>query len=303
MRAAHEWPLWSTRARICVTEPRLLDEATARTQVWLREVDDAANRFRADSEISTLGERASRAGQVKLSPLLNDLVSASLVAAELTGGAVDPTVGKAMVDLGYDRTLEDITTTTHPPRVVAPAPGWQALSLIDGVLTLPPGTRLDLGATAKAVAADRAAGLVSDALGCGVLVSLGGDIATSGTIPPGGWQITVRDHPEDPTAHIALADGWAVATSSSVQRVWRRGDCTVHHIIDPATGRPASTQWRTVTVAATSCVEANTLATATIVKGARGLSWLADRTVAARLVDQRGAVHLLGGWPQERGAA
>ena len=102
-------------------------------------------------------------------------------------------------------------------------PGWRVVELTGTRLRLPAGVELDLGATAKAVAADRCAGAVADALGVGVLVSLGGDIATAGPGPPGGWQVLVQDTPTDPAAHLGLLGGTAVATSSSVRRTWRRG--------------------------------------------------------------------------------
>jgi thiamine biosynthesis lipoprotein len=292
MRGAHEWSLWSTRARVCVTDVRVLDEAVARTRVLLAEVDDAANRFRAESEINQLR------GTLRLSPMLADLVRTTLGAAQDTDGALDPTVGAALAAEGYDRSFPLAPTTTD---VVAgtPAPGWRTVRLVDDVLTVPDGVRLDLGALAKAIAADRAAALVHEALGAGVLVALGGDIATAGQGPIGGWQIRVRDHAADPDAHVSLADGWAVATSSTAQRTWTRNGTTRHHLIDPATGRSAVTPWRTVSVAAPTCAGANTATTAAIVKGAAGRAWLVERGLAARLVDHDGLVHLLGGWPPE----
>ncbi|MDO9454755.1 FAD:protein FMN transferase [Nocardioides sp.] len=297
MRAAHEWSLWSTRARVCVSEPRLLDEAVARTRLVLAEVDDAANRFRHDSEISRLG-----AGTTRVSPMLADLLRVALLAAETTGGAVDPTVGRAMVDLGYDRTTTSIEDAGRLPRATLPVPGWRSLRLDGDRLMIPDGVRLDLGATAKAAAADRSASRAAEALGCGVLVSLGGDIATAGPEPIGGWQVRVTDHLDDPDAHVTLSDGWALATSSTVRRTWRRAGRTWHHIVDPATGRSAATDWRTVSVAAPTCVEANAAATAVVVRGRGGLAWVRDLALPARLVDDAGRVHLVGGWPPEAGS-
>jgi thiamine biosynthesis lipoprotein len=164
---------------------------------------------------------------------------------------------------------------------------------------MPHGLELDLGAVAKAYAADAAARLVAVTLGTGVLVSLGGDIATAGPAPRRGWQLLVQDAEDEPASHVAIDAGTAVATSSTLHRTWRRGGLAVHHILDPVTARPAERAWRTVTVIAPTCVAANTLSTATVVKGTAGLRWLRDQGVPARLVDSKGVVHLLGGYPDE----
>jgi len=159
-------------------------------------------------------------------------------------------------------------------------------------IATPEGVELDLGATAKAQAADRAAALVASRLGIGVLVALGGDIATAGPAPDGGWRVLVQDRPGDPQCVVALPAGAAVATSSTVSRAW--GD-RLHHIVDPRTGRPASRMWRTVSVAANTCLRANTLSTAAIVRGQGATRLLAG--VPSRLVKSDQTVLHLGGWP------
>ena len=297
MVAAHEWELWSTRARLVVTEPGALDEATARVRILLDEVERAASRFRPDSEIRRLTPGPD--GTVRLSPVLADLMAEALAAARRTGGAVDPTVGATLSALGYDRDIRLVGDGAHRVARVRPVPGWERLRLVGNRLTLPPGLELDLGATAKAVAADRAAALVADHLGVGVLVSLGGDIATAGPAPIGDWQIRVRDTEADPVTHISLPGGGAVATSSTVRRTWRRRGETLHHIVDPRTGRPAEPVWRSVSVAASTCAVANAAATAAIVKGRAGVGWLDSRGLPARLVDRHGGVLVCGGWPSE----
>lgn len=297
MVAVHEWELWSTRARVVVTEAAALDEATARVRMLLDEVDLAASRFRDDSEVRRLAPGPD--GAVEVSPMLADLLTEALEAARVSGGAVDPTVGGALSALGYDRDIRLVESGDALVARVRRVPGWERLRLRGHRLELPPGIELDLGATAKAVAADRAAGLVARQLGVGVLVSLGGDIATAGPAPLGDWQIRVQDTERDPVSHILLPAGGAVATSSTVRRTWRRGGATLHHIVDPRTGRPAEPVWRSVTVVAATCAAANTAATATVVKGHSGLDWLAARGLPARLVDRDGLVHRCAGWPAE----
>lgn len=293
-----EWALWSTTARVVVTDRGRIDDARVLVEEYLAEVDDAANRFRADAEISTL--RPGPGSVVRLSPTLTDLMSEALAVAWFTNGDVDPTVGSSMNALGYDRDLQLVLDDYRPVRaVVRPAPGWRTLRLVGDRLVLPRGVELDLGATAKAVAADRAAALVFRELGTGVLVSLGGDIATAGPAPAGGWQVHVQDRAEDPAQQVTLPAGAAIATSSTVSRQWRGNDRLLHHIIDPRTGQPSEPVWRSVTVAAPTCVRANAATTASLVRGLRAIAWLEGLGYPARLLAADGSVRTVNDWPVE----
>jgi thiamine biosynthesis lipoprotein len=164
---------------------------------------------------------------------------------------------------------------------------------------------LDLGATAKALAADRIAAGVAERTGCRVLVSLGGDVAAGGPVPEGGWRVGIGDDHvdalDDPDVTVTITGG-GLATSGTGRRRWRRGGRTVHHIVDPRTGDVAAPCWRTATVAAGSCVDANTASTAAIVMGAAAGVWLRRCALPARLVAYDGTVSLVAGWPTEREA-
>src|SRR5207248_9491815 len=159
----------------------------------LDEVDLACSRFRPDSELELVNNNAGTATHV--GPLLIDAVLVALRAAELTDGDVDPTIGEAMRVLGYDRDFEAVARRGRPVVRVARVPGWHLVAVDDeaGTVRVPAGVRLDLGATAKALAADRAAEQAGAAAGCGVLVSLGGDMATAGEPPAAGWPVRVTD--------------------------------------------------------------------------------------------------------------
>jgi thiamine biosynthesis lipoprotein ApbE len=307
------WRALGTSVRLVVTEPRCLAEARRALEAELAAVDATCSRFRADSEIRSLqaarGRRAAR-GQ-RVSPLLAEAVAVALRAAELTEGDVDPTVGGAMSALGYDRDFEDIPPAGPPlPGVgatvtVRTVPGWREVRLDGQVLTMPEGVQLDLGATAKAWAADRSAARIASRLGCGVLVGLGGDIAVAGPAPDGGWRIRVQDvtgDPDDPPggpyALVAIRDG-GLATSSTTARRWQRGGDVLHHILDPRTGRPAQPVWRTVSVAAGTCADANAASTAAVIRGRAALGWLAGLGLPARLVDATGVVFTVAGWPDD----
>jgi thiamine biosynthesis lipoprotein len=136
-----------------------------------------------------------------------------------------------------------------------------------------------------------------------VLVSLGGDTAVAGPPPDGGWRIRVQDTtglpgetPDGPSQVVAIRDG-GLATSSTAARRWHHGGDLLHHILDPRTGRPAAPVWRTVSVAAATCADANTAATAAIIRGDQAPAWLAGLKLPARLVTQDGVVRTVADWP------
>jgi len=217
---------------------------------------------------------------------------------------VDPTVGAAMSAAGYDRDFRQIEPNGPPLRLtVRQVPGWREVRLDGRSLTLPGGVQLDLGVTAKAWAADRSVTRIAAQTDSGVLVSLGGDIAVAGPPPADGWRIRVQDVtgpagdiPEGPHALIAIRDG-GLATSSTTARRWRRGGDVLHHILDPRTSLPAEPVWRTVSVAAGSCADANAASTAAVIRGRRALAWLTRLGLPSRLVDATGAVFTVAGWP------
>jgi thiamine biosynthesis lipoprotein len=305
--ASADWTALGTQVWLVVTDPDRLAAGRRLLAADLAEVDAACSRFRPDSELMSL---AATAGPVQVSPLLAEAIGVALRAARLTGGDVDPTVGTAMVAIGYDRDFAQLPASGPPVTLAVRAvPGWQQVHLDEqaGRLSLPRGVQLDLGATAKAWAADRSAARLAATLGCGVLVGLGGDISVAGEPPPGGWRVRVQDvtgRPEDPpvgpAAVVAIQDG-GLATSSTTARRWRRGGEVLHHILDPRTGLPAPDYWRTVSVAAATCVDANTASTAAIIKGRDAVNWLANSGLPARLVDAAGNVHAVNGWPGEPG--
>ncbi|HEX5405639.1 MAG TPA: FAD:protein FMN transferase [Pseudonocardiaceae bacterium] len=297
------FPALGTSATVVVTDHNALADAEALLRTELAEIDAACSRFRRDSEITWLHDNAGT--EVMVSPLLAEAIDVALRAGRVTGGVVDPTVAGAVVGLGYDRDFAELDldgpTPAAPPR---PAPGWWRVSFdpVNRLVQLPRTVGLDLGATAKALAADRAARRIEAAVGGGVLVSLGGDISTAGQAPEGGWRIGVgEDHlvtGVDQDITVTIKSG-GLATSSTTCRTWRRAGRTVHHIVDPRTGDVAVRAWRAASVAAASCVDANTASTAAIVLGWSTPSWLTAARLPGRLVGQSGNVLTVAGWPAE----
>jgi len=297
------FPAMGTTATVVVTDPRCLDQAVELLAGEIEAVDWSCSRFRPDSEIANVNSAAGT--DVAVTTLFLDAVEVGLRAAIVTDGVVDPTVGTVMRIIGYDRTFARVAAAG--PAIswdLRPVPGWQVVEVdpVRSTVKVPVGTELDLGATAKALCADRAAVRLAASLGSGVLVSLGGDISVAGSPPGGGWVIQLSDNHADPFDNggptVSVFDG-GLATSSTTVRRWKRGDVTYHHLVDPRTGEPAQEHWRTVTVAAASCVDANIASTAAVVLGQAAVGWLEDRHLPARLVHVDGDVTTAGGWPAE----
>lgn len=293
---------FGSAALVVVAEPARLDAAVDEVLRTVDEFDRACSRFREDSELSAVNRAAGDAVQV--GPVLLEAVSAALRAATLTGGDVDPTVGRALIALGYDRDFDQLPELIAVPRarVIATVDGWRTVSVDReaGTIRVPAGVLLDLGATAKALAADRAAADAAAAGGCGALVSFGGDLAIVGSAPEEGWPIRVTDDHragvEAPGQWISLQSG-GLATSSTFVRRWRTSEGTAHHLVDPSTGDCVDSVWRTVSVTAGSCLDANIAATAAIIRGESAVAWLEELGLPSRLVRGDGTVLHVAGWP------
>jgi thiamine biosynthesis lipoprotein len=298
--ASDAFPALGTTAALAVTEESALPGARAILDSELAAVDRACSRFRPDSELSRLN--AAAGGSLDVSDLLLEALEVALSAAATTDGLVDPTVGRTMDAIGYDRDFRAIGPLVEAGTPEPNGLDWTAVTVDRSArrARLPRGVALDLGATAKALAADRCARRISEAIGGGVLVSLGGDIAAAGQAPEGGWIVHVTDDhaagvSEDGQS-VSIAGG-GLATSSTTVRRWTTQGGMRHHIVDPKTGTSAAEIWRTVSVAASSCVDANVASTAAIIHGRGAPEWLAGRGLPARLVARDGDVVCVAGWP------
>ncbi len=292
-----------TTAQVIVDDAGALPFALAVAKTELDAIDRACSRFRDDSELSRLNRSCGHT--VAVGPVLLEALETGLRAAEVTGGDVDLTVGRALRGLGWDLDFSVVVSRREPRTIeVVPACGWRSIRVdrSRGTARVPRGMSVDLGATAKALAADRCASAIAEATGVGVLVNLGGDIAVGGRTPRAGWPVLVADNHRTTSASdgqtIAVFDG-GLATSSTTVRRWRAGGAERHHIVDPRTGSPADPVWRTVSVSAASCVDANIASTAAVVRGDSALSWLEALGLPARLVRVDGAVACTSAWPAE----
>ena len=289
--------LWGGIASVSThggSAPDAHEVAVAAVRRWLADVEAAASTYRADSEITALNAAEGR--PTRVGPVLAAALRVALASAATTNGTVDPTVGSVTL----------IAASATP--TVTRTGSYRDVELVhDGdstIVTMPAGVRLDLGATAKAWAADRSAELAAIESGCGVLVSLAGDIAMSGPVPDDGWVVLVTDdHREGVDSANAVAEtvslaGGGLATSSTTVRRRQTADGDmVSHVIDPIRWRPVTPVWRTVSVAAGDCVTANTATTAALVLGERAEAWLEQTGLPVRLVGVDGHIVRLGDWP------
>lgn len=292
--AGMQWDRWTVEMHLLVTDSPTLSRCRAIVDAELDAIEIAASRFRPDSEICALA--AADGARRPVSRVFAELIEAALGAARATDGDVDPTVGRAVVELGDDHFRPGGSPVPRISSVAVPV-DWTAVEFDGHSVRIPPGTLLDLGATAKAVAADRCARRVHSETGTGVLVNLGGDIATAGPAPWDGWRVLVQDCDDDPASHVRIGTDTGLATSSTRRRRWWRAGTVHHHIIDPRSGASADPVWRSVSVAADTCLAANTVSTAAIVRGPRAVPWISALGVPARLVDRDGTERVFGGWP------
>jgi FAD:protein FMN transferase len=290
------WPAWDTTLHLVVTSSDRLVDARKLVINQVAAIDDACNPLRSDSEVRAL-QRAH--GQpVRVSPLLTELVAVSLRAARLSDGDVDPIARGVMP--GPDREL--FRTPPYGGGTDAREPAalnWRSIRRDGYELTVPAGALLDLSAMARAHAVDRCAWLIHKRFKVGVLVGIGGDIATAGQAPAGGWGTRIRANPAGPGVPVQLPST-ALATSSAASRRWPSGERPLQYPVRPATSRTDSSVWCSISVAAFECTYAKALSMAAMTHGHAAPAWLRGLGVSARLVAADGAVVTVGRWPAEK---
>jgi thiamine biosynthesis lipoprotein len=261
------------------------DGPLAEAEEELRRLESLLSRFLPESELS----RLNAAGSLDVGPELLELAELAVVARVRTGGRFDPTVHDALVAAGYDRPFDLLDPASRPvdtPR--ARCAGAVAVDCHAGRIALEPGYRLDLGGIAKGWAADRVVAFLSES--GPALVNAGGDVSAAGA----AWPVGV----ETPAGTLTLElEAGGIATSGRDRRVWQRDGGECHHLIDPVTGEPATSDVLTVTVAATSAAEAEVLATSLFLAGSleRAAAEADAKAIPAVVVGAGGEVRLAGG--------
>ena len=261
--------------------------ALASVEAEFERLEGLLSRFRPDSELARLNAE----GELEAGDDLLAVVELALAAREQTGGRFDPTIHDALVAAGYDRSFDLLPDAGPDTSPFGPARGGGRVGVSGRRLSLAPGVRLDLGGIGKGYAVDRAVSQLAPLAPC--LVNAGGDLAVAGVPASGVWPVGIET-PAGPLT-LGLATG-ALATSGRDRRRWRTGGEERHHLIDPATGRPADSDLLTVTVAAASAVEAEVLAKALFLAGEEAAAAEADALgIPALLVAADGRVRFAGG--------
>jgi FAD:protein FMN transferase len=277
-------------------------EAAAEQRAFIEDFAARMSRFIPDSELSALN--GDPRAEVPASSLLRNVVRAGIWAAEHTGGLVDPTLVSELEAVGYNRSLADREPASleqalaaGPPRRPAlphPAKRYRHVEVDDraGVVRRPPGVRIDSGGVGKGLVAD----LVAFRL-CGYsryVVDCGGDLAVGGVEALARpYEIEVEHPLTGENVHTLRVSSGGVATSGLNVRVWRTEDGFCHHLLDPASGRPAWTGLIGATALGTSALEAETLTKAALLLGPAG----ARRVLAKQgglIVHDDGDVELVG---------
>jgi len=257
--------------------------------------DAQFSRFRPESELSALN-RASGT-PFTASDWLFDTVQTAVAAASATGGLFDPLLAGRMSELGYDRTFDDLPVSREPGPMAPWCPGrWQEIVFEpeQHTIRLPTGSGVDLGGIAKGMAVDAA---LARLVAAGVeyaAVNAGGDLAVHG-LPPGfaAWPILVEGADD---RVVTLAEG-ALATSSVIQRHWRVGREERHHLIDPRSGFPSTSDVVSASVAARSCAQAEVAAKAALLAGrTAGADFILKEKLAGLLVAADGSRWPTGRW-------
>jgi FAD:protein FMN transferase len=296
------FPAMGTSVRLLGSPGAPLDAARA----LIEDLEARLTRFDPQSELSVLN--ADPRDTVPASQPLRDAVRAAIAGAAATNGLVDPTLLGAVVRAGYDRSLvghlradlAEALAAAPEPRPATPSPhaAWRRVHVDDaaGTISRPPGVELDLGGSAKGLAADLATDLLAPHGPCAA--DLGGDLRVHGA-----HEVLVPNTVTGMLAEVLeLADD-AVATSGIDKRIWwDAAKRPAHHLLDPATQRPAWTGVLSATAKAPAAALAEALAKAAILSGPN-----AGRAVLSRfgglLITWDGTVLTAGdeevAWPEE----
>ncbi len=261
------------------------------------EWEQTLSRFLPESELSQLNQQAGT--PVAVSDLLYDVLATALTAARATEGVYDPALLDQLVQLGYDRTFDDLPAVRFDP-IIPGEPGgrWRGIKVdpIRRHMTLPPGIKLDFGGIAKGMAVDAALESLSQNGVSQALVNAGGDLSVLG-LPPDGeqWMVAVPGQKQFWT--IPLHHG-AIATSGIAHRHWWQGNTLRHHILDPRTGLPAQSDLWSVTVVADRCEQAEVAAKVAFILGSGpGADFLHRHRIAGLLIHEAGTWETVEPWP------
>ena len=228
------------------------------------EIEAMADHRRKGSTLETLHS----VGDAELPEEMITVIRSALSVASASSGAFDPTMGKVVSLWGFDRDTPRLPVKKELAKALRTV-GYKRVS-VEGVRVRADGPLwLDLGGIAKGYAVDEAVKLLRENKVQSGIVNAGGDLRVFGDRPGRGvWKIGIQD-PDDHQGltGVLIVRRGAVATSGDYERYFEADGKRYHHILDPATGYPAESGLRSVTVLAPDCLTADSLATAVFVLG------------------------------------
>lgn len=278
-------------------------EAAEQGRRFVEDFDRTLSRFKPESELCRLN--ADPRGRVPASELMRRAVEAGALAAEWSEGLVDPTLADEIEEAGYVASragmagvpLAEALADAPERRPASPRPEqrWRGFEVDDeaGEVVRPAGLRFDTGGTGKGLAADM---LAANLRGYSrFIVDCGGDIRIGGAdalVHP--YEVFVEHPITGDRAHVLRLGSGGVATSGINVRIWRDEDGHYsHHLLDPASGRPAWTGLVGATALGATALEAETLSKAALLSGPeRGRELLGEQ--GGLLVHDSGRVELIG---------
>jgi thiamine biosynthesis lipoprotein len=254
--------------------------ALERCEQRVRDAEARFTRFLRDSELARLNAGDGR--YVPVSEEMFAMLEAALWAFDESAGLVNAAVLPALVSSGYDRPFRQGLTAPAVFNAVS-VPRLPDILILDAATrsaAMAPGAALDLGGIAKGALAD----LLIAELGDDAVCNLGGDVRVRGAGPEGdGWHIGLCDR-----SAVAVTDG-AVCTSGTSRRRWGQ---SMHHLIDPRTGMPATTDLVEVSVVTDSALRGEVFAKCAMLLGAAaGAAFLDARAIHYAMVPVVGATH------------
>lgn len=273
------------------------EQAAQDTAVQLEQrinaLEPALSRTREDSDLYRLNHADGAACEVSEDTYA--AIEAAVQFAEWTGGAFDPTMAPLTDLWGINTDHAHVPAQAEIDAALTHV-GYQNIELLgNNQVRLLNGAQLDLGGIGKGFATDAAAAMLDGTQG--VLATLGGNIGAYGENPnrdSGNWVVGIAD-PDDNAAFIATVEvrGLSVVTSGDYERYFEQDGKRYHHIFDPATGYPADSGLRSVTVIDESSTRADALTTALFVMGLEeGMAFCGQNDIAAVFVTADKQVHV-----------
>lgn len=292
------------------------DEISAAVMKLLRELEQTISWRIEASEIHAVNQTAGSVEGYVLSRDMTDIINVCVNLWEKSEGAFDVTIGSVARLWNIDAWAAAGGSEGFVPpdqgalrRELAVCGSGKLLlktevsdeegEPLQARIFLPRGMQLDLGAVGKGLALDRILDFLAESGVDGAVISVGGSVLTYGARPDGGeWKIGVVN-PRDPSENIgilSLEGQWCVSTSGDYERYVEADGIRYHHILDPATGFPADSGVRSVTILTRDGLYGDALSTACFVLGAeRGMKLASDCGAEALFVTDEGEILMTEG--------